>query len=717
MLAGSLPAASEVQPASRYFTIQVIDRQTGRGVPLVELRTTNSIRLFTDSNGIIAFLEPGLMDREVFFFVESHGYEAPKDGFGYRGVRLKTTPGKEALVKIDRLNIAERLYRVTGQGIYRDSVLLGRPVPLKNPVLNGQVMGQDSVFTCLYRGRIFWMWGDTGKPSYPLGIFAMSGALSDLPERGGLNPAVGVDLEYFVDENGFSRKMAPLKEPGLVWLDGLITVPDPQGRERMIAKFARLKGLSEVLERGLMVFNDATNTFEPLVRPGLEFLPYRNTGHAFRVEVAGRPHYYFTAPSPMGARMRVPAQWDAVIDANQCEVLTALMPEDRGQRMEDRGQKTEDSAASGVPSSVVRRPSSGPRWIRFGDVLASQGRGQAAVIEALEAEAKGVQVYDIESGRAIIPHNGTVYFNAHRGRWIGIFGQLYGESSALGEIWYAEADTPVGPWAYARKIATHNKYSFYNPKHHPLFDQDGGRTIYFEGTYTWTFSGSEERATPRYDYNQIMYRLNLDDPRLRLPAPVYQVRRGQDAREYLMRDAVAQAEKWELVESAAFYAIEPNRTAEGLVPVYAQNAWRGRGDPKRDISRLGTLPTLDRTSPNSPYPKGIMPSKAQGQDGLATQGRDALATKTGTFRLTMQPEASAKPLFLAVPAIGEQSVNSRVVPLHEYRHADSGQYLYSTDPDLKAGGFEREGKPVCRVWQAPPGPLLLDGQAKPAQSN
>ena len=163
-------AAPEPQPgpsgrsASEYFTIQVVDRQTGRGVPLVELRTTNSIRLFTDSNGIVVFRQPGLMDREVFFFVESHGYEVPKDGFGYRGVRLRTTPGQEAVVKIDRLNLAERLYRVTGQGIYRDSILTGRPVPLKNPLLNGQVMGQDSVFTCLYHGRLFWMWGDTGRP-------------------------------------------------------------------------------------------------------------------------------------------------------------------------------------------------------------------------------------------------------------------------------------------------------------------------------------------------------------------------------------------------------------------------------------------------------------------------------------------------------------------------------------------------------------------------
>ncbi|MHC4111890.1 MAG: hypothetical protein ACYSUY_12515, partial [Planctomycetota bacterium] len=225
------------EPSSQYFKIQVIDRQTGRGVPLVELRTTNNIRYFTDSHGIVAFHEPGLMDIEVFFFVESHGYEFPKDGFGMRGKRLKVSRGGNAVIKIDRLNIAERLYRVTGQGIYRDSVLTGHQAPLKNPVLNGQVMGQDSVYTCLYRGRLFWMWGDTGRPSYPLGNFSMSGAVSDLPGHGGLDPAIGINLKYYVDENGFSKKMCPLKERGMVWADGLLTVKDNGGKQRMIAKF------------------------------------------------------------------------------------------------------------------------------------------------------------------------------------------------------------------------------------------------------------------------------------------------------------------------------------------------------------------------------------------------------------------------------------------------------------------------------------------------
>ena len=59
------------------FMIKVVDDQTGRGVPLVELRTTSNVRYYTDSQGIIAFCEPGLMNQQVYFEVFSHGYECP----------------------------------------------------------------------------------------------------------------------------------------------------------------------------------------------------------------------------------------------------------------------------------------------------------------------------------------------------------------------------------------------------------------------------------------------------------------------------------------------------------------------------------------------------------------------------------------------------------------------------------------------------------------
>ena len=95
-------AVSGDAPGGKYFKITVVDEQTGRGVPLVELTTVNNVRHVTDSNGVVAFHEPGLMNREVFFYVEGPGYEYPKDGFGFRGVRLTTTPGKTATVRVKR---------------------------------------------------------------------------------------------------------------------------------------------------------------------------------------------------------------------------------------------------------------------------------------------------------------------------------------------------------------------------------------------------------------------------------------------------------------------------------------------------------------------------------------------------------------------------------------------------------------------------------------
>ena len=122
----------------------------------------------------------------------------------------------------------------------------------------------------------------------------------------------------------------------------------------------------------------------------------------------------------------------------------------------------------------------------------------------------------------MLAHGGSVYWNAYRGRWVMIAVESFGSTSFLGEVWYAEADTPLGPWVYARKVVTHDKYSFYNPKQHPMFDKEKGRIIYFEGTYTTTFSGNHD-PTPRYDYNQVMYRLDLSDRRLALPVAIYEV--------------------------------------------------------------------------------------------------------------------------------------------------------------------------------------------------
>ena len=510
-------------------------------------------------------------------------------------------------------------------------------------------MGQDSVYTCLYQDRLFWMWGDTSRPSYPLGHFATAGAVSDLPGHGGLDPAIGINLKYFVDESGFSKKMCPLKEPGMVWLDGLFTVRDNEGRKRMVSLYARMKSLGETYGRGLVVFNNATELFEPLVRSSADFLPYPAAGHAVRMNANGQEYYYFATQFPLAVRMRVRAKWNDVIDPNHYEVLTALKPK--------------KPIGSRIMQMNLGKSENPYRWLSFAQLTGDDVSAKTSVIEALKKEKQNVHLYDVESGGKIIPHGGTVYFNAYRQRWVAIFVQQFGESSFLGEVWYAEADTPVGPWVYARKIATHNKYSFYNPKHHPFFDKDGGRVIFFEGTYSFTFSGSAENATPRYDYNQIMYRLSLDDPRLALPVAVYQVRDKKGETDYLLREEVEKGDKWNFIESIPFYAVEPIRANKELIPVY--------------------------------YYK-------------------VMGKKSGITSLTVKsPNQSAKPLFYALPSTDFSNDNSRIVPLYEYYHKDTEQHLYSTEAQLAEKGWTHTKKPLCRVWKAPD-EILLDSKAKPA---
>ena len=486
--------------ASAPFRITVVDSKTGRGVPLVELTTVNGIVYVTDSAGVVAFDEPGLMNEDVFFSVKSHGYTYPRDGFGNAGTRLRVTPGGSAILKVDRANIAERLYRITGGGIYRDSVILGDRVPLRMPLLNGRVLGQDSVQTALYRGKIYWFWGDTSRPAYPLGNFAMSGAVSDLPPHMGgcgLDPSVGVELTYFTGPDGFSRPMCPIEgQPGPVWCDGMVTCGGPDGRERLLCRFARMKSLGEMYEQGIAQYNDEKEVFEPVRRIPLDAV-LSMCGQPVRVKEADGDYWYFATPFPL---IRCRADYRSLLDVTQYEAYTCLEP---GTRYDGERSRLERDSAGRLFYG----------WKR--DTAAIFQKEQNALIQAglMKPEEALIRLHDAETGKPVLGHSGTVNWNAYRSRWVMIVQEAFG-TSLCGEVWYAEAPTPVGPWERARKIVTHDDYSFYNVAHHAFFDQDGGRVIYFEGTYTMAFSGTKV-PTPRYDYNQIMYRLDLSDERLR----------------------------------------------------------------------------------------------------------------------------------------------------------------------------------------------------------
>jgi hypothetical protein len=472
-----LSARARSAEKNPYFEIEVVDEQTGRGVPLVELRTVNNVRFWTDSNGIIAFYEPAMMDRETFFHVHADGYTYPEDFFKNRGLRLRPKSGGHEKIKIKRLNIAERLYRVTGEGIYRDSILTGRKVPIRQPLLNAEVTGQDTVIVTPYRGKLFWFWGDTDRLSYPLGNFAATGATSEFSAKGGLDPALGVDLTYFTNKEGFAKQMCPGFGPGLQWIEALFTIADATGRERLVARVSSQEGLKPAYAWHFAVWNDDKQQFDSIVKWDIHL--GHDSAHPFRAKVAGQEYIY------LYPNYRVRADWHSVTNLAEYESFTCLDADKKPRRdtnaaLEWKWSKGADRLFPGITRKLVRD----------------------GVIRAEESWLRAEPGMD----------RGSVAWNDYRKRWIMI------ASGKAGEIWYSEAKAPTGPWTSAVKILTHDAYNFYNPTQHPEFDQDNGRVIYFEGTYTAEFSAAREK-TPRYNYNQIMYRLDLADPRLKLPEP------------------------------------------------------------------------------------------------------------------------------------------------------------------------------------------------------
>jgi hypothetical protein len=482
------------EPAAGCFAITVVDEQGGRGVPLVELRTVHGVTFVTDSNGVATIREPTLMDRDVFFHVSSHGYEFPKDGLGQRGKTVRVTAGGTAKLSIRRANIAERLYRVTGADIYRDSVLAGMRVPIKEPLLNGGVVGCDSVVTAVHNGKLYWFWGDTNRLSYPLGNFQVPGATSGLPKRGGLDPDLGVDLSYFLGPKGFAKETARMPGDGPTWLVSLIALADAAGRARLYAGYVKIKPPLKVYARGLAVFDDDRLQFDHVADVDMA-APAFPTGHAFR----HGDYVYFAHPFPL---TRVRARAEDFQRVGEYECFTPLA---EGSRL-DEPRFDRDGAGT------VRYG-----WRRNTPAVGPAEEAKLLAADRMKPGEMRWRLRDRDHGKTVIPHGGSVYWNDYRRRWVMVVVEG-GGTSYLGEVWYAEADSPTGPWGDAVKVVTHDRYSFYNPKQHPEFAKDGGRIIYFEGTYSNSFSGNPA-ATPRYDYNQIMYKLDLSDPRLKLPPP------------------------------------------------------------------------------------------------------------------------------------------------------------------------------------------------------
>ncbi len=554
-------ARSSSAEQGSYFKIHVVDEATGRGVPLIKLETVNKVRHWTDSNGIIAFNEPGLMGREVFFHVAGHGYRYLIDGFGYRGVRLHPRKGESATVKVRNLNVAQRLYRITGQGIYRDSVLTGHPIPTAHGTLNAFVTGQDTVIATPFRDQIYWFWGDTDRVYYPLGNFSASGAISQLPTSGGLDPSLGIDLDYFVSPDGFSKGMVNLPGKSLRWIESLMPLADPSGKEHLYARVANIRDIGYAHDWHLMRFHEDKQEFESIVRWDQKH-DHHDSAHPFLGKTEDGVTYYYLYPS-----YRVEATLEGISNLESYEAWTCVSGAGRIPAADQLSDVGIDRDETGRPQYS---------WKPGAHRLERDKMANLIEKGLLSADEDWSRTLDVETGSAVPWRRGSLYWNAFRNRWIAIV------TAKPGDVWFCEADTPTGPWSYARRIVQHDRYNFYNPTQHPFFDQDHGRVIFFEGTYSATFSQAAVK-TPRYDYNQIMYRLQLDDARLALPAPVYRIKTNEGKEFYGMREKVISENAWDDIVEIAFYAVPPSAAHPSLIPFFESDI-----DGRQVVTSAGT---------------------------------------------------------------------------------------------------------------------------------
>ena len=494
-LALALCTASQAQEP---FGIQFIDQQTKRPVPLVEIQTVHHLKFVSDNLGWIAIDEPDLLNSQVFFHIRSHGYQLPKDGFGFAGKTIPCMAGHRVTIELNRTELAERLYRTTGVGRYVHSSRLGIVVPNQdNHSQNRDIfefpVGCDSVLTAALDQKRYCFWGDTQALHYPIGgSFHMTGATTDLawPNIDTHPPS----YTYFRDPQNRVRPMAQMPGEGPTWLSALCVVNDFSNNQVMLASYVKVRKELEAYRWGFVRWNQLENHFDHVVEfeDPPKFFPV-SQAHTFQWTdpTDNQVYVYVCGPFP---NIRTLATEQSYLDPTSYQGFTCL----------EDGTSFQQRKLDRDPSGKLRY-----RW-RHHTLPLTQDQEQILVGQGLLSDnERRYRILDPKTGEEVQAHNGSVVWNPYRNRWSMIFTQKGGQSSMLGETWYCESAAPEGPWTQAIKVATHHQYSFYNPMIHPEFADTNGRILYFEGTYSATFSGNTN-PTPRYDYNQILYRLDLE---------------------------------------------------------------------------------------------------------------------------------------------------------------------------------------------------------------
>ena len=457
---------------------QFLDSVDSRPIPLVITTTTDNVVVVSDNAGFVSIPVNVHLGTQYYLHVTSPGYDMPADGFGYRGIRLKVTKDIQT-VRLKRTNIAQRSGRVTGIGKYIHAQSLGKIRDFSEPSLTGM----DSVQSASINGKHYVFYGDTNWTGYPLGNFKTTNGIAT---RQTILPNCPYTVNFSIDGQGNAASSidAPSTEQGVVWLSGVVTV------DGTIYGYANhRKSLALQLAHGHVHWDPMRKKFIDFTRLANESWRHIDD-HPIRFNENDRDFLLFGHAIP---NFRVPAERRALHSENAYETFTCLL---------SNGEVAKDNA--GIPIW---------RWRKDGQPINAER--EAALIKNGHINRAHCRFLMTKSGsgRTVIPHRGSVRWNAYWKRWILAFTAINEPDSNLGEVFLASASKPTGPWTPCIKIASHPKYSFYNPVHHSWLDDKDGRIITIEGTYTQTFSGNIV-ATPQYEYNQLTYQVDLSDNRL-----------------------------------------------------------------------------------------------------------------------------------------------------------------------------------------------------------
>jgi hypothetical protein len=493
----------------------------------------NRARFISDNQGIISILAPDLNGRKVRFLFQGHGYSIDKTDFwGQKSVTCLIKPGKTFKLKIKRKQLAQRLYRITGAGRYNNSILAGltQRIPTRN-LLPGKVIGQDSLIAIPWNNELWCFYGDT----IGLNSYNFSASCATLPLKSNrYDPEKFLPLKYKVDEYGFARPMIKTGKKGFTWIEYVLPVKIDSIKsqsEALLAKYVQHETLNKVAESGFAIMTRSSKNFKIIKK--LNANKHHRCIHPYPVKTASQS-FFLLSPK----RMVSPGLKNII--NQQKHFYFSPATENSSQEFSVLKKKKYRLNRNKEQKLVYK-------WQQGAWHFDSKGKKQLFAPKIMPAEALFSPI-DLDSGKRIIKFTGSIVYNQYLKTWIAI-----NQGLEPGQITFSTSDTPTGPWTFARTITEFSNYNLYNPIIHPWFEIDQGRSILFEGTYTWFFSSSEKK-TPWADYNQMMFKLDLTQPELQMPKPVYRLPSNTETGELAMAEQLYEKESWNKVEDIAFFA-------------------------------------------------------------------------------------------------------------------------------------------------------------------